>query len=104
MSQNKALDVKILLYANKHKGDRRDLLKLSKQLKAPSAEGIICALEQLEEKNFLVSDSRIWRLTAKGETTASIIETSRKNHLYLLLLCVVFCVALILTVVAKNIL
>ncbi len=104
MSQNKALDVKILLYANKHEGDQRDILKLSKQLKLPSPEGFICALKQLEEENFLVSDPRIWRLTVKGETTASIIETSRKNYLHLLLLCVALCVALILTIVVKNLL
>ncbi len=102
MSQNKSLNVKILLYANKHKDDQRDLLKLSKQLKIRSPEGFICALKQLEEENFLVSDPRIWKLTAKGETTASVIETSKKNHLYLILLCVALCVALILTIVVKN--
>src|SRR5574341_1892616 len=102
MSQNKALDVKILLYANKHKGDQRDLLKLSKQLKIRSQEGFIRSLRNLEEEKFLVTDSQIWQLTAKGETTASVIENSKKNHLYLLLICVALCVALILTIVIKN--
>jgi hypothetical protein len=104
MSQNKALDVKILLYASKHKGDQRDLSKLSKQLKIRSSEGFIYTLKQLEEENFLVSDPRIWRLTAKGETKATVMETSQKNHLHLILICVVLCVALFLTIVAKNLL
>ncbi len=104
MSQNQALDLKILLYANKHKDDERDLLKLSRQLKIRSPGILVSTLKLLEEENFLVSDPRIWRLTAKGETTASIIENSHKNHLILLLLCLTLCVTLILTIVVKDLL
>ncbi len=102
MSENRALDVEILLYANKHKGYQRDLLKLSSHVKIRSIESLISALKNLEEENFLVTDPRIWRLTAKGEATASVIETSQRNHMHLLLLCVALCVVLVLTIVVKN--
>ncbi|GEM_PF-5126556 len=102
MSQNKTLDIKILLYAYRHKGDQRDLLKLSRQLKIRLSEGFLRSLRNLEEEKFLVADPQIWRLTVKGETTASVIETSQKNYLHLLLLCVALCVAIILTIVVKN--
>ncbi len=98
--QNTALDIKILMYAYKHNGSQKDFAKLSKKLEIRSSEDFIRSLRYLEEEKFLVSDPQIWRLTAKGDATAFVIGSSRKNYLYLLL-CLPLCVVIIFTIIIK---
>ena len=102
LRQNKALDTKILMYAYKHKDNERDLSKLSKQLKIRLSEDLMSSLRQLEEEKFLVSDPRIWKLTARGEAAAFVLESSQKKHLYLLLFCLPLCVVIVLTILAES--
>ncbi len=83
LSRNTALDFRIITYAYRHRGCRKDLMNLSKQLKLRSSEDFIHYLSHLEEEKFLISDPQIWRLTAKGEAAAIAIESSQKDYLYL---------------------
>jgi len=102
LRQNKSLDTKIFMYAYKHKDNEKDLLKLSKQLKIRLSEDLMSSLRQLEEEKFLVSDPRIWKLTARGEAAAFVLESSQKKHLYLLLFCLPLCVVIVLTILAES--
>jgi len=102
LRQNKSLDTKIFMYAYKHKDNEKDLLKLSKQLKIRLSEDLMSSLRQLEEEKFLVSDPRIWKLTARGEAAAFVLESSQKKHLYLLLFCLPLCVIIVLTILAES--
>jgi len=102
LRQNKSLDTKIFMYAYNHKDNERDLLKLSKQLKIRLSEDLMSSLRQLEEEKFLVSDPRIWKLTARGEAAAFVLESSQKKHLYLLLFCLPLCVVIVLTILAES--
>ncbi|MCX9073973.1 MAG: hypothetical protein OIN88_04855 [Candidatus Methanoperedens sp.] len=76
--------------------------RLSKQLKIRLSEDLMSSLRQLEEEKFLVSDPRIWKLTARGEAAAFVLESSQKKHLYLLLFCLPLCVVIVLTILAES--